>query len=217
MSPEAARALALFQPLPLRERLFVRGRLFTAPLEELTRRAPPTGRIADIGCGHGLLSALLIHDHPGRQVLGVDPDPRKIDWARSSVGRHPNARFELGSSQTLPSAAFEAIVVADVLYLLPSSQWPAFFADCRRALVPGGKLVLKETENDGSWRYFKCLAQEQLMVRALRRTRSSGALQLMPRAFTVSLLEKAGFDVRSVETMSHGYTTPHVLFAADCV
>jgi len=209
-------ALSLFAPLPLAERLFVRGRLFTAPLEELARRAPQAGRIADLGCGHGMLSALLVWDHPQRQVLGVDPDPRKIDWARRSVGTQPNARFEVGTSSTLPAASFEAIVVADVLYLLPPEQWGAFFADCRRALVPGGRLLLKETENDGSWRYFKCLAQEQLMVRVLRRTRSSGSLRLMPRSFTVSLLEKTGFDVREVVTMSHGYSTPHVLFAAVC-
>lgn len=210
-------ALSLFDPLPLKERLFVRGRLFTAPLQELARRAPEAGRIADLGCGHGLLSALLVWDHPRRHVLGVDPDPRKIDWARASVGSHANARFEVGSSRTLESGAFDAIVVADVLYLLPPDEWPAFFADCRRALVPGGKLLLKETEDDGTWRTLKCLAQEQLMVRILRRTRSSGSIQLMPRTFTVSLLEKNGFDVREVVTMSHGYTTPHVLLAASCV
>ncbi len=206
---------ALFEPLALSERLFVRGRNFTAPLEQVARRAPEEGRIADIGCGHGLLSAWLVCDHPARQVFGVDPDPRKIQWARASVGQQANARFEVGTSRTLPEKSFEAVVVADVLYLLPPEQWPAFFADCRRALVPGGKLLLKETEDDGSWRYFKCLAQEQLMVRVLRRTRSSGSLRLMPRSFTVSLLEQAGFDVREVVTMSHGYSTPHVLFVCD--
>ncbi len=210
-------ALDLFSPLPLRERLFVRGRLFTAPLEEVARRAPPEGRIADVGCGHGLMSALLVCDHPKRQLVGVDPDPRKLAWARASVGIHPNARFELGTAANLPAQSFEAIVIADVLYLLPPEHWSAFFADCRRALVPGGRLLLKETEDDGSWRTLKCLAQEQLMVRVLRRTKSSGAIQLMPRHFTVSLLEKNGFRVREVETMSHGYTTPHVLFTADCV
>ena len=209
--------LSLFDPLPLAERLFVRGRLFTAPLEEVARRAPAVGRIAEIGCGHGLLSALLIADHPDREVFGVDPDPRKIDWARRSVGTHPRTRFELGTSASLPAAGFEAITVADVLYLLPADQWRAFFADCHRALVPGGKLLLKETENDFGWRYFKCLAQEQLMVRVLRRTQSSGAIHLMPRSFTVSLLEKAGFRVGEVVTMSHGYSTPHVLFSAESV
>lgn len=209
-------ALDLFSSLPLRERLFVRGRLATAPLEELARRAPLEGRIADVGCGHGLLTALLAHDHPQRQVLGVDPDPRKIDWARRSAGRAPNARFELGSAASLQADSFEAITVADVLYLLPVAQWPAFFADCRRALVSKGVLLLKETEDDGTWKTLKCLAQEQLMVRVLRRTKSSGGLQLLPRERTMALLRAAGFDVREAVTLSRGYTTPHVLFVAVC-
>lgn len=210
-------ALSVFDPLPWAERLFVRGRAFTAPLEELARRAPAEGRIADVGCGHGVLSALLCFEHPRREVLGLDPDPRKIDWAQRSVGRLPNARFVLGTSTDLAPRAFEAIVVADVLYLLPPAQWPAFFADCRRALVPGGQLLLKEVEDDGGWKAKKALAQEQLMVRLLRRTQSSGALILEPREFTRRLLEQGGFHVGEVVSMSQGYTTPHVLFVADSV
>lgn len=208
-------ALSLFHPLPLRERLFVRGRHFTAPLEEVARRAPAEGRIADVGCGHGLLSALLVWDHPRRSVVGVDPDPRKIDWARASVGTTANARFEVGTAASLPANSFEAITVADVLYLLRPAQWPAFLGDCRRALVPRGRLLLKETEDDGTWRTWKCLAQEQLMVRVLRRTKGSGGLQLLPRSFTTDLLERAGFEVREVVTLSGGYSTPHVFFCAD--
>ncbi len=209
-------ALSLFEPLPLRERLFVRGRMFTAPLAKVCLRAPPRGRIADVGCGHGAMSALLVWNHPDRQVLGVDPDPRKIEWARASVGRAPNASFRTGSAESLPPQSFDALVICDVVYLLPPQQWPAFFADCHRALVRGGKLLLKETEDDGSWRTAKCLAQEKLMVRVLRRTKHSGGLQLLPRSATVSALEKAGFRVREVLTMSQGYTTPHVLFEAEC-
>ena len=48
-----------FQTLPLRERLFVRARLASAPLEVMAALAPE-GRIADVGCGHGALSALLL-------------------------------------------------------------------------------------------------------------------------------------------------------------
>jgi len=210
-------ARSLFDPLPLAERLFVRGRMFSAPLRKVALRAPPEGRIADVGCGHGAMSALLVWNHPKRQVLGVDPDERKIDWARASVGRAPNARFQTGSAGSLPTQGFDALVICDVLYLLPPERWPAFFTECRRALVPGGKLLLKETEDDGSWRAAKCLAQEKLMVRVLRRTRDSGGLQLLPRASTVSALEKTGFRVREVVTMSQGYTTPHVLFDAECV
>lgn len=82
--------LEVFAPLPLKERWFVRARLALAPLHELAARARGN-HLLDIGCGHGALLALLAVDHPERRVLGIDPDARKLDWARRSVGFVPRA------------------------------------------------------------------------------------------------------------------------------
>lgn len=218
--PTAHPSLAVFDALPLVERLFVRGRYFTAPLREVERRVPAVARVADVGCGHGVLSALLAFGHPGREVLGADPDPRKIAWARASVGAAlPNARFEALSLEQLVEtrpAPFDAITVCDVLYLLPLGAWPSFFAAARALLAPGGALLLKETFDDGGWRTAKCLAQEQLTVRLLRRTHSSGALALHPIATTVEHLRQAGFAAPEVIELQKTYTSPHVLFCAGC-
>ena len=65
----------MFDGLPLKERLFVRGRLATAPLEALAARAEGA-RLLDVGCGHGVLVALLAAGSPGRHVVGIDPDGR---------------------------------------------------------------------------------------------------------------------------------------------
>lgn len=209
-------ALSAFDTLPLKERLFVRGRLASAPLREVARRAP-NGRVVDIGCGHGLVVALLAEGRPERSVVGLDPDPRKIDWARASVGRLPNVRLEVGTVEALAARepeSFDAAVVCDVLYLLPRAQWRSFLGACRALLKPGGALLLKEAEADRSWRYYKCLAQERLMVQVLRRTRSSGALGFVPRAEMQLELAHAGFELDEVVGMAKGYTTPHVIFAA---
>jgi 2-polyprenyl-6-hydroxyphenyl methylase/3-demethylubiquinone-9 3-methyltransferase len=197
----------------MRERLFVRARMATAPLRQLADRAPAAGRIADVGCGHGLLSALLALGHPERHVIGVDPDERKIAHARASVGRLPNVELHVGSIESLRDP-LEAICIADVLYLLPFERWPAVLSAARRLLRPGGALLWKEAEGDGSWKHYKCLAQELLVVRLFRKTRSSGGLGLQSRETMQDILAEAGF--RSIETidLSRGYTTPHVLFHA---
>lgn len=211
-------ALAAFQPLPLKERLFARARLFSAPLEAMAERARGT-RLLDVGCGHGVLLSLLAMGFPERRVTGVDPDERKIAWARRSIGRFDNVSLEVGTAESLApqhGGAFDTVFVADVLYLLPPERWPDLLSACRRLLTPGGRLVLKEAEDDGSWRVKKALAQEWLMVRALRRTQGSGALGFQRREVTRRALEKTGFSVIESVALARGYSTPHVLFVAEC-
>jgi 2-polyprenyl-6-hydroxyphenyl methylase/3-demethylubiquinone-9 3-methyltransferase len=180
--------------------------------------APPRGFIADIGCGHGVLTAALALDHPDRRVLGVDPDERKISRARQALASLPNVELRAATSDALLPAldsSLDAIVVADVLYLLPFDAWPAFLDTCRRLLKPGGRLLLKEAEaNRRSWKYWKCVAQEAVMVRLLKKTHSSGGLGFRSRDELGRAATDAGLRVESVEDVSRGYSTPHVLLSA---
>ena len=213
---EIREAIRPFTALPVPERLFVAGRMLSAPLAQVASRVP-AGRVLDIGCGHGALVSLMANGRGDRQVLGIDPDPRKIAWARASVGALANVELRVATVDALEpelASSFDAVVVADVLYLLPLDQWEPFLATVVRLLRPGGLLLLKEAEADGSWRHLKCLLQEWLMVRVLHRTHTSGGLHLQPRAFTEQLLRTVGLeDVRSI-SLRRGYTTPHVMFEA---
>lgn len=210
--------LQIYRPLPWRERAFVRARWGSAPLQRMAELAPQQGFIADVGCGHGVLSAALALGKPARRVLGVDPDERKIALARQALASLPNVELRAGTAESLLpelEGAFDAIVVADVLYLLPFDGWPAFLRTCHRLLRPGGRLLLKEAEADRrSWKYWKCVVQEAVMVRLIRKTHSSGGLGFRTRQELRSALEEAGLSVESVEDVSRGYSTPHVLFIA---
>jgi 2-polyprenyl-6-hydroxyphenyl methylase/3-demethylubiquinone-9 3-methyltransferase len=129
----------------------------------------------------------------------------------------PNVSLEVGTVEALAARApqrFDAAVVCDVLYLLPRDQWRGFLEACRTLLRPGGVLLLKEAEADRSWRYYKCLAQEQVMVQVLRRTHSSGGLGFVPRAEMELELAHAGLELDQLVPLGKGYTTPHLLFAA---
>ncbi len=211
-------ALALFSHLPLSERFHVHARAFSAPLEAVAARVPAGGLVADVGCGHGLLSALLALGDSRRTVHGVDPDPRKIEWARSGPGRLPNVRTEVGTVESLAERLpghFDAVVVSDVLYLLPVERWPGFLREVRRLLRPGGRLLLKEAEGDRSWKHLKCLAQEVVMVKLLGRTKAGGALVLQSRDAVEAMLRQAGFAPRETVELGVGYSTPHILYVAE--
>lgn len=218
MNAPLTAALASFSRLPPAERFHVHARAFSAPLEAVAARVPPGGTVADVGCGHGLLSALLALSDSRRTVQGVDPDPRKVEWAQQGPGRLPNVRIEVGTVESLAERLpghFDAVVVCDVLYLLPPERWPGFLAEARRLLRPGGRLLLKEAEGDGSWKHYKCLAQEVLMVKLLGRTKAGGALGLQRRDAVEAMLQRAGFTPRETVELGAGYSTPHILYVAE--
>jgi 2-polyprenyl-6-hydroxyphenyl methylase/3-demethylubiquinone-9 3-methyltransferase len=209
-------SLKVFDPLPLKERWFCRGRLAVAPLEQVAARASGT-HILDVGCGHGVLAALLLHDDTSRHVVGIDPDARKIEWAKASVGRNPNAEFRACTIETLAAerpGQFDCVIVADVLCLIARELWKPLLDAARTLLRPGGRLVLKDAENDGSWRAAKALWQERMSVHVLRRTVSTGGIGFATRAEISRYVTDAGFTIDSIESHARGYSTPHVLFVA---
>jgi len=209
-------SLKVFDTLPAKERWFCRARLELAPLEQVAAQASGT-KLLDVGCGHGVLAALLLDGHPERRVVGIDPDARKIAWANASVGKHANAEFRACTIETLAAerpAAFDCVIVADVLCLIARDTWASFLAAARQLLPPGGRLVLKDAENDGSWRATKALWQERLMVHVLRRTVSTGGIGFATRAELAGYVTRAGFVVDDITSYARGYTAPHVLLTA---
>ncbi|WP_404364013.1 class I SAM-dependent methyltransferase [Corallococcus coralloides] len=217
MSGLMSQALELYAHLPASERFHVHARASSAPLLAVASRVP-SGTVADIGCGHGLLSAVMALAAPERRVLGVDLDERKVRWAKQALSGLPNVTLDVGSVEELARAqphALDAVVVCDVLYLLPEEKWPGFLQSVRGLLKPGGRFLLKEVEGDRSWKHAKALAQEWVMVSLLGRTKASGGMVLKPRVDGVRLLRDAGFVVREVVGLGQGYTTPHLLYDAE--
>jgi 2-polyprenyl-6-hydroxyphenyl methylase/3-demethylubiquinone-9 3-methyltransferase len=191
-------------------------RLKLAPLEQVAAQASGTD-LLDVGCGHGVLAALLLGGGAGRRVVGIDPDARKIAWAKESIGKSPNAEFRACTIEALAAerpAMFDCVIVADVLCLIARDSWPSVLDAARRLLRPGGRLVLKDAENDGSWRAVKALWQERLMVHVLRRTVSTGGIGFATREELAGFVTRAGFVVDDITSYARGYTAPHVLLTA---
>jgi ubiquinone/menaquinone biosynthesis C-methylase UbiE len=95
------------------------------------------GAVLEIGCGSGMgLPYLAEH---ARLVVGGDYTMALLQEARRHL---PSANLVRLDAQHLPfrDASFDAVLMLEMIYYI--ADQPAAFAECRRVLKPGGKLMV---------------------------------------------------------------------------
>ncbi|MEO3470906.1 class I SAM-dependent methyltransferase [Roseomonas sp. CAU 1739] len=100
--------------------------------------APAPGlRWADIGCGNGASTAMLLDRCAPASVDGIDPSPAQLDYARGRLAGRP-ARLRQGSAMDLPFAddSFDAAIMALVLFFVPDPAKGV--AEMARVVAPAG-------------------------------------------------------------------------------
>jgi 2-polyprenyl-3-methyl-5-hydroxy-6-metoxy-1,4-benzoquinol methylase len=212
-----AEVLDLYRSAGPRARAHVRVRWRTCPFAELALRVPAAGRILDLGCGHGAFSLVLALDHPGRRVTGAEIDHDKLRAADAAArAALPLGRgvpeFRQIQSGELPGGPWDAIVIVDVLYLLPEAEQESLLRRAARALAPGGLLLVKETEGRGGGKALWNRLQETLAVRVLRITKGRAIHFLAPEV-QAAWLASEGLAVET-EPLDRGYPHPHYLITA---
>jgi 2-polyprenyl-6-hydroxyphenyl methylase/3-demethylubiquinone-9 3-methyltransferase len=212
LPPQTAirRSLGRYRGQTIGIRGFVLARHLLAPLARVLAAVPPTGRLLDVGCGHGLFANAAALGSPDRQVLGVDPSGAKIDVARSSGAGLPNVRYLQGTVQAVEEAGFDAISILDVLYLLPIEEKLSVLRACRERIGPGGVLIVKTNDTRPPWKYRVARLQEAVMT-SLKLTMGHGDLHFLSREQNAGLIELAGFQPRIVD-LSSWLPYPHVMF-----
>ncbi|MGN9841439.1 class I SAM-dependent DNA methyltransferase [Nonomuraea sp. H19] len=113
-------------------------RALLAAFAELVRAADDRP-VADLGCGHGHVTARL--QALGLDAFGIDLSPRMVALARQS---HPGLRFDEGSMTALdlPDGGLGGIVALYSIIHIPEERLPAVFAEFYRVLAPGGHALL---------------------------------------------------------------------------
>ncbi|WP_433889868.1 class I SAM-dependent methyltransferase [Streptomyces sp. CA-111067] len=102
-------------------------------------RADGAGRVADLGCGPGHVTA---HLHAtGLEAFGVDGSTAMIALARQS---YPELRFDVGSMSALDIAdgSLDGVLSRWSVIHTPPPEVPAIFAEFHRVLAPGGHLLI---------------------------------------------------------------------------
>lgn len=100
--------------------------------------APSPGlRWADIGCGNGAFTELVVERCVPVEVRGIDPSEAQLAFARSRPAARL-ARFERGDAMALPftNGGVDAAIMALVLFFVPDPAKGV--AEMARVVAPGG-------------------------------------------------------------------------------
>jgi SAM-dependent methyltransferase len=94
----------------------------------------------DVGCGTGALSETILSVATPGEVVGIDPSPEFVAFARDRV-RDPKAKFDVGDAQALQAdpATFDAAVAGLVLNFVPEPGRAV--SEMARVTRPGGTVA----------------------------------------------------------------------------
>jgi arsenite methyltransferase len=172
---------------------------------ELARDALGAGsgeRIVDVGCGPGFyVSELLGQVGPDGRVVGIDASPAMLPLAARRCAGDRNAGLLAADVASLPvrESAFDAALCVQVLEYVPDVA--AVLAGLRRALRPGGRLVVWDVD----WATVSWHSSDPArMERVLRTWDGHLAHPSLPRTLAPHL-RSAGFE--QVSVTGHTFAT----------
>lgn len=210
VNPAFREVMALYRYSPPRDRAQMVGRWLSCPFERIEKLVPRTGKILDLGCGHGLFSSYLAVCSKERTVVGVDIDDTKLAIARRAadpLGERLSFRHDIAA--TLAAETFSAVVLVDVLYLMAAEVQRDLVLRAAAAIEPGGSLLVKEMAATPKWKFEWNRLQEVAAVKLLKITRGAG-LHFVPAHAQREWMVEAGLKL-SEHPIHRGYLHPHHL------
>lgn len=110
-------------------------------IDDLTHGLPIAARVLDAGCGSGRMLTHLGTVRPDVDRVGVDISPAMVAEARRAA---PLAELHVGRIDALPfaDASLDAVIAWYSIIHTPPQHLPTFFAEVRRVMRDGGRLVM---------------------------------------------------------------------------
>ncbi|MCS0494096.1 class I SAM-dependent methyltransferase [Ancylobacter sp. MQZ15Z-1] len=159
-------------------------------------------RVADLACGTGLLSGLLLDRKPGLAICGVDLDPEQTGIAARTFAARgrllpdldafraegaQGACFLTRSADELPLADGEVdlVMIGNAIHLMPDKD--KFLAEVARILRPGGAFIFNSLFYVGTFPegsepvYTEWLKQSAIILDEKNRARIAAGEPPIPR------------------------------------
>lgn len=193
---------------------FARGKLGGDPAFRhfLEARLIPEGaRVLDLGCGQGLLAALLRAAGAPRLAGYRGIELMASDVARAQRALGDDCGVVQGDIRSAEYGAADTVVILDVLHYMPHPDQDAVLRRVREALSPGGTLLLRVGDAAAGLPFRLSNWVDWSVAFA----RGHGATRFHCRSVAQwrGALEGLGFTVRA-EPMSRGTPFANVLLVA---
>jgi cyclopropane-fatty-acyl-phospholipid synthase len=163
-------------------------------------RLKPGERLLDIGCGWGCLIMFAVR-HYGVQAVGATLSKRQAEWAAEHIrqaGLQDRCRVDHLDYRDIPeNQAFDKVATVCVLEHLGEPGITTYMEKVHRLLRPGGSAVIQQITLS---RPFRVAAHRQFSERYVF---PDG--ELVPISTTLREAEKAGLEVRDVESLREHY------------
>jgi len=186
---------------------------------------PDRGTLVDLGCGQGLLLALLVAARDqfgaGKWPPGWPPPPlnlilhgMEIDPDLASVAQRALVNQAQVTQHDIRDAMLppcSAIVLLDVLMYLEEGDQFRVLQKAAAALDPGGLLLVREADAGAGLAFLVTRWSERLLE--ILRGRLRNRLHYRSTTQWAGLIESMGFSV-GVESMSAGTPFANMLFVA---
>jgi uncharacterized protein (DUF2062 family)/SAM-dependent methyltransferase len=149
---------------------FARGKLRGDPLYRTVLQEctlPSGGILVDLGCGQGLMLALLAEwgaawragtwssSWPTPAVfdrlIGIETRPRVAALARQALGEA--ATIVEGDARSWMPYRSRVVLFFDVLHLMPAADQDQLLASMAKVLEPGGMMLIREPDAGAGWRF----------------------------------------------------------------
>lgn len=124
--------------------LFLVLRWVLTPYSAMEKRLPRSGKVLDLGCGHGLMTTLVALLNRGRSVEGWDHDTKRISIAHQMGASLSNLGFKQAGVLDPINDSFRAVIMIDVLHYFREDEQIQILKQGWDALEPGGVLLFRE-------------------------------------------------------------------------